>query len=301
MGNNKSNRLPPSTAALGGFGLTLFSTIGVELQNYLNKPCLDDSSLCTEEYYKFAQFFVQHETLAFVLLLTHAIPFALLPYTMAQINKMGPVIQKDHPEFNPFVMQLAFACTAFGLALEFGWHVSDSWYYGNEFHILNFGFYFFLISSFALWADGFKSNPKMDIVFAVILLFATALYPAGNAMEVGAEPSGIIGKAFGDLLGDASASSAKIPLYIGMTTTFASITARGREIFGNKMWVTFFLFVVVNLGFIFLLNGYEYTKNPELSEMNYIYHICHDLLGTELGVFYFATLIRDYVPIAERK
>jgi len=293
-----TNRLPPSVKGFGTFALLLFTGICQKLQIYLNEPCLDGSSICTEDYFKFASFFKEHETLGFGLLLTHAIPFALIPYTMVQIDKKGPIIKKDHDQFNPFVLQVAFACITFGLALEFGWHVSDSWYYGNDFHILNFGFYFFLISSFALWADGLKANPKMDAVFAAILLFATALYPAGNALEVGMDAGPL-----GELLGDAGASLAKIPLYLGMTVTFVSLTLRGQEIFGKKMWVTFFLSVVVNLSFIFALAGYDYAKDPTapLSEMNYIYHICHDVLGTELGVFYFATLIRDYVPIAERE
>lgn len=293
-----SNKLPPSTIAFGSFGLLLFSSVCQKLQIYLNEPCLTGDRICTEDYIKFATFFKEHEALGLGLLLTHAIPFALIPYAIYQINRKGPIIKQDHEQFNPFLLQIAFVCITFGLALEFGWHVTDSWYYGNEFHILNYGFYFFLISSFALWADGLKSNPKMDFVFAAILLLATGLYPAGNAIEAGMDPG-----FFGDILGDAGASVAKIPLYLGMTVTFVSLTLRGKEIFGNKMWVTFFLCVVVNLGFIFLLNGYNYAKDPtaELSEMNYIYHICHDVLGTELGVFYFATLIRDYIPIAERE
>ena len=57
-------------------------------------------------------------------------------------------------------------------------------YYENNFHVLNFGFYFFLISGFALWADGFKNIPKMDLVFGLILAAATGLYPLGNAADV---------------------------------------------------------------------------------------------------------------------
>ena len=54
----------------------------------------------------------------------------------------------------------------------------------NNFHVLNFGFYFFLISGFALWADGLKAVPIMDLVFGVILFAATVLYPFGNAVQV---------------------------------------------------------------------------------------------------------------------
>ncbi len=57
-------------------------------------------------------------------------------------------------------------------------------YYENNFHVLNFGFYFFLISGFALWADGFRNIPIMDLVFGGILAASTALYPYGNAFQV---------------------------------------------------------------------------------------------------------------------
>lgn len=57
-------------------------------------------------------------------------------------------------------------------------------YYENNFHVLNFGFYFFLISGFALWADGFKNIPIFDLIFGVILAGATVLYPFGNAAQV---------------------------------------------------------------------------------------------------------------------
>lgn len=85
-----------------------------------------------------------------------------------------------------------------------------------------------------------------------------------------------------------------------MSATFLEITRRGREIFGNKMlWVPFFC-IVVNLGFIFLLDGVQYGNAEELTSLNYIYHICHDVLGTELGVLVFGLLIKNYVPLAER-
>ena len=57
-------------------------------------------------------------------------------------------------------------------------------YYENNFHVLNFGFYFFLISGFALWADGFKNIAIFDLIFGGILAGATFLYPFGNAAQV---------------------------------------------------------------------------------------------------------------------
>ena len=57
-------------------------------------------------------------------------------------------------------------------------------YYENNFHVLNFGFYFFLISGFALWADGLRNIAIVDLIFGGILAGATVLYPFGNAAQV---------------------------------------------------------------------------------------------------------------------
>lgn len=250
-------------------------------------------------------FFRDHEFLSFMMILTHSIPFVLLPWVSKQISEVGPTIKKDFEGFNPFLMQMAMACIGFGLSLEFGWHVADSWYYENNFHVLNFGFYFFLISGFALWADGFKNIPIMDLVFGLILATATGLYPLGNAAQVGADDR--VPEFLADFL-SGGGGSAKIPLYAGMTATFLSITRRGTEVFGKSMyWVPFFC-IVINLSFIFALDTVQYgnavvdpvTGIKELTDLNYILHICHDILGTEMGVLVFGLLIKNYVPVAQR-
>ena len=70
-------------------------------------------------------------------------------------------------------------------------------------------------------------------------------------------------------------------------------------------WVAFFC-IGVNLAFIFLLAGVSYGNAPvvdgvkELDTLNYIYHIAHDVLGTELGIFVFGNLVKDYIPLSER-
>lgn len=289
---NDAEEFPFSIGALAASALGLFSFVAFKLQLFLNKNMLDDGHV-SDKYRLFADFFQDHQLLSFLLILTHAIPFALMPYTMKQIADKAPLIKKDHPEFNSFILQLAMATTTFGLALEFGWHVADSWYYDNSFHILNFGFYFFLISSFALWADGFKSNAKMDTVFGGILLLSTVLYPLGNGVECGAIDLNTLPSFLGFL---ENTGVAKIPLYIGMTVTFVSLTIRGTEVFGKDMWNVFALSVGVNLSFIFALAGFAYEPGVPLTQWNYILHICHDVLGTEMGVFYFAQLVRNYEP-----
>jgi len=183
-----SNDVPASTIAFIGSSLLSFSFVMERLQIYLNTPCINGgpggTAICDASYYDFAMFFKDHEILSFLLLLTHVIPFVLLPWVSKQVSEVGPTIQKDFEGFNPFIMQMAMACIGFGLSLEFGWHVADSWYYENNFHVLNFGFYFFLISGFALWADGFKSIAIFDLIFGGILAGAGCLYPFGNAAQV---------------------------------------------------------------------------------------------------------------------
>lgn len=140
----------------------------------------------------------------------------------------------------------------------------------------------------------------MDTLFALILTAATILYPIGNAYqaEVLADAQGFLSG-----LADSGESVAKIPLYVGMTATFLSITVRGKEIFGKDMYKVAFLSVGVNLAFIFALSGYAYKNDStyeDLSVLNFIFHICHDLLGTEAGVLYFGYLVKNCLPLNDR-
>ncbi len=98
--------VPLSTKTLIGSSLFTFTYVVQRLQIYLNTPCLNQpsgSNICTAEYYDFAKFFADHEFLSFMMILTHAIPFVLLPWVSKQISDVGPVIQKDFEGFNPFL------------------------------------------------------------------------------------------------------------------------------------------------------------------------------------------------------
>lgn len=154
------NDVPTSTITFIGSSLLVFAYVMQRLQIYLNTPCLQGpsggSTLCDASYYDFAMYFKDHEVLAFLLVLTHIIPFVLLPWVSKQVSEVGPTIQKDFEGFNPFIskflsrifslhvisstqelkqcdltllfiVQMAMACIGFGLSLEFGWHVADSW------------------------------------------------------------------------------------------------------------------------------------------------------------------------------
>ena len=264
----RRKRVPSNVIALGGGALALFSGVSWMLQKEYASASIDmySDTIMIDT----AQFFLDHPIETLLLMVTHAIPFALIPVTMRFVEDKESEIQKLHPEFSAFIMNLGLATISFGLAMEFGWHVTTQWYYEGGYQILNFCFYFFAISGFALWADGFKSNKIMDTIFGLILLAATILYSMGED------------------------GGSKVPLYIGMTVTFGAITVRGMEIFDRKMlWVPFFS-VLVNLGFIFF--GLEPVSDPAegLSSLNYIYHTCHDLFGTELGVAVFAYFMATY-------
>ena len=231
------------------------------------------------------EFFKDHDLLSHVLMWTHAFPFLLIPVTMRLVSAKADAIQRDHPEFNPFIMQLGLATVCFSLAQEFGWHVTSNWFYVNNYHVLKFGFYFFLISAFALWADGFKSNWIWNLIMGGILLWATIDYPNGAAADLIS------------LAGDAN--TGKIPLYVGLTVTFLILSIRGKEIFGNAMYLVPVFSVGVNLFFIYLLDGVSKPRwngdtFDDMGPLNYIYHICHDLLGTEMGVIIFAYLLYSY-------
>ena len=101
------NDVPTSTIAFIGSSLLAFAYVMKRLQIYLNTPCLNGapggSTLCDASYYDFATFFKDHEVISFLLVLTHVIPFVLLPWVSKQVSEVGPTIQKDFEGFNPFI------------------------------------------------------------------------------------------------------------------------------------------------------------------------------------------------------
>jgi hypothetical protein len=176
-----------------------------------------------------------------------------------------------------FASQLGLAFIMVAIASEIGWHVTQCWYYQNDFTMLNFMFYFFLISAFALWSDGLVETPSnitklLNIVFAISLLIVSILYPLGY-------------KADND--------SFKIPIYIALTLVFAVLTYRGYKVLQDWKIIFVPIFSVgVNLTFIVLLDkfgGNPYT-DPQVT-FNALFHILHDLGGTEAGVAIFTWLV----------
>ena len=101
--NTAKDEVPTSVSALVGSSLLGFSFVLHQLQEYLNTPCLTGATVCTETYKDFSQFYLDHSLLSFVLVLTHAIPFVLLPWVSKQISVKGPLIKEDFEGFSPFL------------------------------------------------------------------------------------------------------------------------------------------------------------------------------------------------------
>jgi len=209
------------------------------------------------------------------LILTHIVAFVLIPLAMKIFYQALTALKL--PKSAIFASQLGLSFIMVSIASEIGWHVTQCWYYQDEFTMLNFMFYFFLLSAFALWGDGLAVSNTwitqlLNVVFAVSLLVVSILYPLGD----------IAGK-----------SGYKIPIYIALTLIFSVLTYRGYKLLDDWRIIFFPIFSVgVNLFFVFLLQ--EYGGNPYADPnvtLNALFHILHDLAGTETGVAIFTWLV----------
>lgn len=209
------------------------------------------------------------------LILTHIVAFVLIPLAMKIFYQALTALQL--PKSTIFASQLGLSFIMVAIASEIGWHITQCWYYQDEFTMLNFMFYFFLLSAFALWGDGLAvsntwGTQLINVIFALSLLVVSILYPLGNI---------------------AGNSSYKIPIYIALTLIFSVLTYRGYKLLDDWRIIFFPIFSVgVNLFFVFLLEKYggnPYT-DPNVT-LNALFHILHDLAGTETGVVIFTWLV----------
>ena len=211
------------------------------------------------------------------LIATHILTFVLIPLAMRifyqALQNLGLSLKVV------FASQLGLALIMVAIASEIGWHVTQCWYYQDNFTMLNFMFYFFLISSFALWSDGLSKESNIltrlvNIVFVLGLLAVSILYPIGFANN---DPN------------------LKVPIYITLTVVFAVLTYRGYKLLEDWRIIFVPIFSVgVNLFFVFLLQNFggdPYT-DPQISH-NALFHILHDLGGTEAGVAIFTWLVYE--------
>lgn len=205
------------------------------------------------------------------LIVTHLLNFILIPITMRIFYLRSSYLVKKGLH-SPFSIQLGLAFIMIAIAFEVGWHITQCWYYQDQFTALNFMFYFFLISAFVLWADGFLENKYVNFVFTGALAIVSILYPLGDELNN---------------------SSFKIPIYIVLTLIFGFLVYGSYKILQDWRIIFFPISSVgVNLTFVFLLNKYggnPYT-NPQIT-YNALFHILHDLAGTEAGVAIFAYLV----------
>lgn len=208
----------------------------------------------------------------FGLIATHILTFALIPLAMRVFYKSLIILKWSSKAI--FASQLGLSFIMVAIAAEIGWHVTQCWYYENGFTMLNFMFYFFLISAFALWADGLVEKTTaltnlVNVFFAVGILAISILYPLGNVHN---NPS------------------YKVPIYIALTLVFAVLTYRGYKLLRTWKILLFPLFSVgVNLSFVFLLDKF----GPDSVTYNALFHILHDLGGTEAGVAIFTWLVYE--------
>ena len=207
----------------------------------------------------------------FGLIATHILTFALIPLAMRVFYKSLIILGWSSKAI--FASQLGLSLIMVAIAAEIGWHVTQCWYYENGFTMLNFMFYFFLISAFALWADGLVEKTTaltnlVNVFFAVSLLGISILYLLGYEHD--------------------NNTSYKIPIYILLTLVFAVLTYRGYKLLRTWKVLLFPLFSVgVNLSFVFLLDKF----GQDSVTYNALFHILHDLGGTEAGVAIFTWLV----------
>lgn len=212
----------------------------------------------------------------YALIVTHVLTFILIPLAMRIFYQALNNLKL--PLKTIFASQLGLAFIMVSIASEIGWHVTQCWYYQNDFTMLNFMFYFFLISAFALWADGLSQETNaitniINIVFALGLLAISILYPIGYKTH---DPS------------------LKIPIYIALTLVFTVLTYRGYKIIQDWKIIFFPIFSVgVNLSFVFLLEKYGGDPfHPQIVN-NALFHILHDFGGTQAGVAIFTWLVYE--------
>lgn len=208
------------------------------------------------------------------LIVTHVLTFILIPVAMRIFYEALNNLQL--PTKTIFASQLGLAFIMVSIASEIGWHVTQCWYYQNDFTMLNFMFYFFLISAFALWADGLSKESNLsthitNIIFSLSLLTVSILYPIGYKLDN---------------------SNLKVPIYIALTLVFAVLTYRGYKLLEDWKIVLVPTFSVgVNLTFVFLLDKFGGDPfHPEIF-YNALFHILHDLTGTQAGIAIFTWLI----------
>lgn len=298
---------PKDFVPLGILATVIFSLVFYQLQLIQNAHVINIYGLEeSNRYFEFAKLFSQNGLLSFALIFTHILPLTFItPLIFLSVEDKGEIIQKDFPQFNPALIKLSFVLVAVGLGMETCWHIIDSWYYDKDFHIINFAFYFFLTSAFSTWAAALESDKFWNVINFLVLGVICLWYPVGMCNKFELPYPSFIPEDWTETL--KAAGGSKFPCIAGLSVPFIPIWLKGKKIFEEKMNIVVFFSVGVNLAFILALSTFGKINPPfdpvtqdDLSQLNYILHILHDIAGTELGVIYFAYLISTYVPKSEK-
>lgn len=243
-------------------GATVAASIGILINDYSTPFCFEVPGGCEE-----IPLFMKVPLIA-----THLLTFALIPTAMYVFYTRAPQLSAWGAS-DPFVAIVGVSYIMASIAGEIGWHVTQKWFYQEEYAIMNYVFYFFLCTGTSLWAYGIELKEAKE--FEVNKYINYALLACGPASAL-----------FYYLC--ASNHIAKIPIYILLSFEYAVLTWRFYKLLNKdpKVFLFPFFSVGVNLFFIAQLNSHK--GDPIL---NPLFHILHDAAGTELGVLLITALV----------
>ncbi|CAM6102478.1 unnamed protein product [Calypogeia fissa] len=231
-----------------------------------------------------------------ILIGTHLLSFALFPFAMYTFWSRGPMLEQMGATA-PFVSVVGFGFLMVSICGEIGWHVSQQWFYKEEYYVLNYVFYLCFLFGTGLWTIGVKPKPKavpqaktgsipidvLDMILLMCPILGTVVYALGAAVK----NTDLCENLLPNLTWCPSLAT-KVPIYILMAVQIGILTMRYLKLLDNDpaVWLLPFFAVVRNLTFIFLLNAFVTHK-----VLNPVFHTLHDLLGTLLGVFIITALV----------
>lgn len=186
------------------------------------------------------------------LIITHVIPFLLIPAIMLIFHK-----NREYyiPKINSYILvQIGYIFLLISMVFEVYSHaVIQKWDYESTYNFANGAMFVLMTLAFSFVSLGLKKGKWEDILMVGAIIFT----PIGYALHL--TPS----------------------KFIGSTVGVIFMTWRGYQVLQDKKVFFFPLFsFAVNMVFLMLL---AQTMHP-------IYHILHDVLGTLLGFAIFGYL-----------
>ncbi|KAK9840925.1 hypothetical protein WJX81_000836 [Elliptochloris bilobata] len=263
VSDNDSSLAPFVPWAIGLLVLTTIAAWGgIVINQFSTAPCALSPQGCTE-----IPIWMKAPLIS-----THLLAFGLMPTAMFVFYKRAPRLLAWGAD-SPITSIIGLSFLMVSIAGEMGWHVSQKWFYQEDYMILNAFFYLFLILGTALWALGIQDKETKD----------TPLSRGLDKVLLACAPLAMVAYGLG-----AAVFHTKVPIYIILSFEYAVLTLRFWRLLDKDPRVFLFPFfsVGVNLFFISLLNKYEsdIILNP-------LFHILHDAAGTEMGVAIITALV----------